>query len=137
VQPGLISAQDADLEVRLPFRPGRRDLAGGAEHESEPAVVPRVAQQRGEWLAEGVSRAQDGMHERAADAVPLVVRPHGQRADREDRVLADVPARSSSISLASGTVWPGGRRRANAAVVMARMTSASRVVSRRISTRAR
>src|SRR2546429_7133599 len=27
-QPGLIFAQDADLEVRLPFRPGRRDLVG-------------------------------------------------------------------------------------------------------------
>jgi hypothetical protein len=25
-QPGLISARDADLEVRLPFRPGRGDL---------------------------------------------------------------------------------------------------------------
>jgi hypothetical protein len=96
--------------------------------------------------------------------MPLVVRPDGQRAEREDGVLADVPrvpstwpmtspagvaatrdnagshagpARSSSISLASGGIWPGGRRGANAAVVMARMTSASRAVSRRISTRSR
>src|SRR6266487_804928 len=46
-QPGLISAQDADLEVRLSFRPGRRDLVDGAELEPEPAVVPRVAEQRG------------------------------------------------------------------------------------------
>src|SRR5256884_1966712 len=63
-QPGLIFAQDADLEVRLPFRPGRRDLVDSAELEPEPAVVPRVAEQRGQRLAEGVSRAQDGMHER-------------------------------------------------------------------------
>src|SRR5438034_541097 len=44
-QPGLVCAQDADLEVRLPFRPGRGDLVGGAELESEPSIVPRVAEQ--------------------------------------------------------------------------------------------
>ena len=31
------------------------------------------------------------MHERAARAMPLMVRPDGQRAEREDGVLADVP----------------------------------------------
>ena len=51
-QPGLVSAQDADLEVRLPFRPGRGDLVDGAELESEPAVVPRVAEQGDKRLAE-------------------------------------------------------------------------------------
>jgi hypothetical protein len=52
--------------------------------KAEPAVVPWVAEQGDQRLAEGVSGAQDGMHERAADAVPLVVRPDGQRAERED-----------------------------------------------------
>src|SRR4029077_15188290 len=33
-QPGLIFAQDADLEVRLPFRPGRGALGGGGGCES-------------------------------------------------------------------------------------------------------
>src|SRR6266568_3957329 len=97
-QPGLIFAQDADLEVRLPFRPGRGDLVGGAELESEPAVVPRVAEQRGQRLAESVSRAQDGVHERAAGAVPLVVRPDGQRAEREDGVLADMPPGAQHVA---------------------------------------
>ena len=41
-------------------------------------------------LAERVGRAQDGMHERGAHAVPLAVRPDGQRAERQDGVLADV-----------------------------------------------
>src|SRR5712671_903993 len=97
-QPGLVPAQDADLEVRLPFRPGWRDLAGGAELEAEPAVVPRVAEQGGQRLAEGVSRAQDGVHERAADTVPLPVRPDGQRAEREDGVLADVPLGAQHVA---------------------------------------
>src|ERR1700761_7570322 len=44
-QPGLIFAQDADLEVRLPVRHGRSDLVDGAELEAEPAVVGRVAEQ--------------------------------------------------------------------------------------------
>jgi hypothetical protein len=64
--------------VRLPLRPGRGDLVDGAELEAEPAVVRRVAEQRGQWLAARVGRAQDGVHERAADAVPLPVRPDGQ-----------------------------------------------------------
>ena len=97
-QPGLVFAQDADLEVRLPFRPGRGDLVDGAELESEPAVVRRVAEQRDQRLAEGVSRAQDGVRERAADAVPLPVRLDGQRAERED----GVPGRRAPGCLARG-----------------------------------
>jgi hypothetical protein len=84
--------------VRLPFRPGRGDLVDAAELESEPAVVGRIAEQRGQWLAECVSRAQHGVHERAADAVPLVVRPDGQRAEREDGVLADVPPGAQHVA---------------------------------------
>src|SRR6266511_6302427 len=76
-QPGMVRAQDADLEVRLPLRLGRSDVVGGAELESEPAVVGRVAEQRGQRLAECVGRAQDGVHERAAGAVPLAVRADG------------------------------------------------------------
>src|SRR5580704_6986155 len=44
VQAGLVLGQDADLEVRLPFRPGRGDLVNGAELESEPLVISRVAE---------------------------------------------------------------------------------------------
>src|SRR5258707_10611633 len=73
-QPGLIPAQDADLEVRLPFRIGRGDLVDGAELEAEAAVVPRVAEQGGQRLAEGGNPAPDGGHWRAARALPLVVR---------------------------------------------------------------
>jgi hypothetical protein len=129
-----------------------------------PEFRIRLEWQRGQRLAECVGRAQDGVHERAAGAVLLAVRADGQRAESDYRVLADVapgakdvadcfacgsdrhrdsagsqagPARSSSISLASGGSWPGGRPRANAAAVMARMTSVSRSVSRRISTRSR
>jgi hypothetical protein len=110
---GLVSAQDADLEVRLPFRLGRGDLVDAAELESEPAVVRRVAEQGGQWLAEGVSRAQDGVHERAADPVPLVVRPDGQRAEREDGVLADVPPGAQHVAddLARGGDRDQGQRR--------------------------
>ena len=54
-EPGLICAQDADLEVRLPLRPGRGDLVDGAELEPEPAVVRRVAEQRDQRLAEGAT----------------------------------------------------------------------------------
>jgi len=78
--------------VQLPFRPGRRDLVVSGEPEPELAVVGRVAEQHDQRLAERVGRAQDGVHERAADAVPLPVRPDGQRAEREDGVLADVPS---------------------------------------------
>jgi hypothetical protein len=59
---GLVLGEDTDLEVRLPFR------------------------------LECVGRAQDGVHERAADAVLLVVRADGQWAESENGVLADVPA---------------------------------------------
>src|SRR5206468_7142081 len=112
-QPGLISAQDADLEVRLPFRFGRGDLVDGAELESEPAVVGRVAEQRGQRLAECVGRAQDSVHERAADAVPLAVRADGQRADRDDRVLADVTPAAEHVAddLARGGDRDQGQRR--------------------------
>jgi hypothetical protein len=57
----MVRAQDADLEVRLPVRLGRNDLVDGAELESEPAIVGRVAEQRGQRLAECVGRAQDGV----------------------------------------------------------------------------
>ena len=104
------------------------------------------------------------MHERAADAVLLAVRADGQRADREDRILADVAPAAEHVpdDLARGGDRDQGQRRepggadpelvdqpglgygpaggrpaANAAVVMARMTSLSRLVSRRISTRSR
>src|SRR5947207_2044712 len=75
-----------DLEVRLPLRPGRGDLVGDAELESEPAVVGRVAEQGDQRLAEGVGGAQDGVHEGAAGAVPLPVGADGQRAEGEDGV---------------------------------------------------
>ena len=84
--------------MRLPFRPGRDDLVDAAELEPEPAVVRRVAEQRGQRLSECVSRAQDGVHERAADAVPLPVRPDGQRAEREDGVLTDVPLGAQHVA---------------------------------------
>ena len=84
-QPGLVLVEDADLEVRLPFRPRRGDLVDGAELESEPVVIGRVAEERHQRLAERVGRAQDGVHERAADAVLLAVRTDGQRAERAAR----------------------------------------------------
>jgi hypothetical protein len=61
----------------------------------------------------------------------------GVTATRDSAGSQARPTRSSSISLASGRTWLGGRPWANAAVVMARMTSTSRSVSRRISTRSR
>src|SRR4029077_18537894 len=49
-QPGMVRAQDADLEVRLPVRHRRGDLVDRAELEAEPAVVGRGAEQRGQPL---------------------------------------------------------------------------------------
>ena len=102
------------------------------------------------------------MHERAARAVPLVVRPDGQRAERENGIGADVPTRAQDVpdDLACGRGCHQGQRgeprgagpeladqrglgrvlagrrpgRANAAAVMARMALMSAVSSRRIST---
>ena len=58
-EPGLIPAQDADLEVRLPFRLGRGDLVGGAEVESEPAVVA-PGRRAGRQAARRVRRPRPG-----------------------------------------------------------------------------
>ena len=96
--------------------------------------------------------------------MPLVVRPDGQRAEREDGVLADVPPGAQYVAdgLARRSDRHNGQcrkprragpelvdqpglgrglarrpARVNAAAVMARMTSMSRAVSRRISTRSR
>jgi hypothetical protein len=53
------------------------------------------------------------MHERAADTVPLVVRPDGQRAEREDGVLADVAPAAEHVAddLARGGDRDQGQRR--------------------------
>src|SRR5712691_4974443 len=50
-QPGLVAAQDADLEVRLPLGYGRLDLVISGKPEAETAVVGRVAEQGDQRLA--------------------------------------------------------------------------------------
>jgi sugar/nucleoside kinase (ribokinase family) len=47
--------------------------------------------------------------------------PAGVTANRDSAGSQAGPARSSSISGASGGIWPGGRPQANAAAVTARM----------------
>src|SRR5712691_8065637 len=90
-QPGLVAGQDSDLEVRLPLRPRRRDLVDGAGPESEPAVVGGIAEQRDQRFAERVGGTEDGVHQGAAHPAPLAVRPDGQRPEREDGGLTDMP----------------------------------------------
>ena len=96
--PGVVLGKNADLKVRPPLRPWRSDLVDGAELESEPSVVGRVAEQRDQRLTECVGRAQDGVHERAADAGVLVVRTDGQRAEGDDGVLTDMPSGAEDVA---------------------------------------
>jgi hypothetical protein len=57
--------------------------------------------------------------------------PAGVTATSDSAGSQAGPARSSSISRASGGIWPGGRREANAAAVTARMGHGDRVLIRR------
>jgi 3-oxoacyl-[acyl-carrier protein] reductase len=79
---GPVPGQQPDLEVRPPAAHRRDDLVLPAQPEPEPPVVPGVAEQRHQRLAERVARTQHGVHQRAAHPGPLPVRPHGQRAQR-------------------------------------------------------
>src|SRR3984957_3051730 len=76
---GPPGGQQPDLEVRLPAGRRRGDLVLPAQPEPEPPVILGVAEQRHQRLAERVPRAQHRVHQRAAHAGPLPVRPHGQR----------------------------------------------------------
>jgi 3-oxoacyl-[acyl-carrier protein] reductase len=92
-----VPGQHPDLEVRLPAGHRRGDLVLPAQPEPEPPVIPGVAEQRHQWLAERVPRAQHRMHQRAAHPGPLPVRPHGQRPQRQHRRAADVPPRAQHV----------------------------------------
>ncbi len=64
-QPGLVPGQDADLEVRLPFRLGRGDLAGGAEPcdagIGEPGILPRPRRCGTVWVIGGLAPIPGGV----------------------------------------------------------------------------
>jgi 3-oxoacyl-[acyl-carrier protein] reductase len=92
-----VPGQQPDLEVRLPAGHRRGDLVLIAQPEPEPPVVPRVAEQRHQRLAQRVARAQHGVHQRAAHPGPLPVRPHGQRTQRQHRRAAHVPPRAQHV----------------------------------------
>jgi 3-oxoacyl-[acyl-carrier protein] reductase len=94
---GPVRGQQPDLEVRLPAGDGRGDLVLPAQPESEPPVIPGVAEQRHQRLAERVTRAQHGVHQRAAHPGPLPVRPHGQRTQRQHRRAVHVPSRAQHV----------------------------------------
>jgi 3-oxoacyl-[acyl-carrier protein] reductase len=94
---GPVPGQHPDLENRLPLGHRRGDLVLPAQPEPEPPVVPGVADQRHQRLAERVARAQHRVHQRAAHPGPLPVRPHGQRAQRQHRRVADVPPRAQHV----------------------------------------
>jgi hypothetical protein len=93
----LVAGEQADLEVRPPLMAGRHDPVLGTEPESEPAVVGGVSEQPREGLAERVGRAEDGMHEGAANALALAVWPDCQRPEREHRCLAHVSAGAQHV----------------------------------------
>ena len=94
---GPVPGQRPDLEVRLPAGDRRGDLVLPAQPEPEPPVVPGVAEQRHQRLAQRVPRTQHGVHQRAAHPGPLPVRPHGQRTKRQHRCVAHVPARAQHV----------------------------------------
>jgi 3-oxoacyl-[acyl-carrier protein] reductase len=92
-----VPGQQPDLEVRPPPGHRRGDLVLIAQPEPEPPVVPRIAEQRHQRLAQRVARAQHRVHQRAAHPGPLPVRPHGQRTQRQHRRAADVPPRAQHV----------------------------------------
>jgi 3-oxoacyl-[acyl-carrier protein] reductase len=92
-----VPGQQPDLEVRQPLGHRRGDLVLTAQPEPEPPVVPRVADQRHQRLAERVARAQHGVHQRAAHPGPLPVRPHAQRPQRQHRRVIDLPPRAQHM----------------------------------------
>jgi 3-oxoacyl-[acyl-carrier protein] reductase len=94
---GPVGGQQPDLEVRPPAGHRRGDLILLAQPEPEPPVVPRVAEQHHQRLAERVARAQHRVHQRAAHPGPLPVRPDGQRAQRQHRRVADMPPRAQHM----------------------------------------
>ena len=105
-----VGRQQPDLEVRLPVGHRWGDLVVAAKPESEPAVVPGIAEQRHQRLAQRVARTQHGVHQRAAHPGALLVGPDGQRTQRQHRRAADVPPRAQHVArhLAAG---PGGHQR--------------------------
>ena len=94
---GPVPGQQPDLEVRLPAGDRRGDLVLPAQPEPEPPVIPGVAQQRHQRLAERVARTQHGVHQRAAHPGPLPVRPHGQRTQRQHRYAVHVPPSAQHV----------------------------------------
>jgi 3-oxoacyl-[acyl-carrier protein] reductase len=94
---GPVPGQQPDLEVRLPVGDRRGDLVLPAQPEPEPPVIPGVAQQRHQRLAERVARTQHGVHQRAAHPGPLPVRPHGQRTQRQHRYAVHVPPSAQHV----------------------------------------
>jgi len=92
-----VPGQQPDLEVRLPAGHRRGDLVLPAQPEPEPPVIPGIAEQRHQRLAQRVARTQHGVHQRAAHPGPLPVRPHGQRAQRQHRRAAHVPPRAQHV----------------------------------------
>lgn len=69
----------------------------GAEPESEPAVVGRVAEQRYQGFAERVGRAEDRVNEGASHSAALAVRTDAQRAESEHGYRSDVPAGAQHV----------------------------------------
>jgi 3-oxoacyl-[acyl-carrier protein] reductase len=94
---GPVPGQHPDLEHRLPLGHRRGDLVLPARPEPEPPVVPGVADQRHQRLAQRVARAQHRVHQRAAHPGPLPVRPHGQRTQGQHRRAVHVPPRVQHV----------------------------------------
>jgi 3-oxoacyl-[acyl-carrier protein] reductase len=92
-----VGREQPDLEVRLPVGHRRGDLVVAAEPESEPAVVAGISEQRHQGLIERVARAQHGVHQRAAHSGPLPIGPDRQRAQRQYRLVSDVPPRAQHV----------------------------------------
>jgi 3-oxoacyl-[acyl-carrier protein] reductase len=108
---GPVPGQQPDLEVRPPAGHRRDDLVLPAQPEPEPPVIPGVAEQRHQRLAERVARTQHGVHQRAAHPGPLPVRPYGQRAQRQHRGAAHVSPRAQHVPDHPGRIGHHRQRR--------------------------
>ena len=90
----IVGVQRPHLEVRTPRRIWRLHSQLGGRDEPEAGVVGGVAEQRDQRFATSVGGRDDRVHECHADASALSRRRHGEWAQTQRRLLADVATRA-------------------------------------------
>ncbi len=71
------------------LRARRQQAERGSEHEPEPAVIARIAQQENLRLLQGIRGSEHGVHQGQAHPAPLMCRKYAERAKPQRGTVVD------------------------------------------------